>query len=899
MRKWLVVIFLPLLIRGEVYWVYFKDKPNLYNERPLYKVFSKNAIERRKGVREKVFDKYDFPINSSYIKIISSMGGILKTSSSWLNACSFIMDEETAQKVSKLSFVKKVHPVKIFKQKIKTIDIDKRVKTMKIDTAFYGLSYYQLAMFDIPKVHKKGYYGDGVKIGFLDTGIKKNHPAFKSIKLVEEHDFLAPDGIYLFKRGKYECVLDNLFLVDDLNLSQVSDGLYLTFIKDSFPTYPPPKRTQRQGFFTYSKNGKNWKSPQKFTIKEFAKNLRTSSSDTLLFAVWEESDSPASPTRISYALFSYGNLILKGVVSEEGEYPSSHLEKDTIYIAFIKKGWLLLKKGAVKKGEIEWVEDLKIFHFSQGNPMDVKITFYDTWMISVVDMLSSVIYTFTPVQNASISLKGVTAYTLAVYDKKNHLFVGGQKNKGFYLSHFVWENGWVKKEDIILNMDLIEEMEAIPEKMGLILQSFGRIYKVEVKDGNWTQPELISQQDFCYHPSCAVRNNETLITWVYRGDDETDYEEGEDNLSQPYHGTKTLGIVGGDMPFHYVGIAPAASFYMAKTEKVKDINELEYEIQVEEDTWIAGLEWLERKGVDIVSSSLGYSDWYEYEDMDGKTAPVSIAAHLASQRGVIIVNAMGNVTKDRPYMVAPADAEGVISVGGIKPDSTWWGPFNNSVGSAIGPTYDGRLKPELVALADSVMVLNPDPTEYGIIISGGTSFSTAIVTGIFALLLDGHPEWKRQPEKAKQALLLTASNANSPNDTLGYGLPNALKALEFYLPPTKDSFFKDEFVAPYPNPFYLAKHKKIYFPFRLSATSPWVSIFVYSISGKLIFKKELQLAGSSRIPVGRYETTEILEKLGSWWDGKDNRGNNVPSGFYIVVLETISGRDLTKISVLR
>lgn len=229
------------------------------------------------------------------------------------------------------------------------------------------------------------------------------------------------------------------------------------------------------------------------------------------------------------------------------------------------------------------------------------------------------------------------------------------------------------------------------------------------------------------------------------------------------HGTQVLSTIGGYAPGQLVGPAYGARYLLASTEAVT------FENEIEEDWWVAAAEWADSLGVDVISSSLGYLDWYTYEDMDGETAMITRAASMAADRGIVVVNAMGN-EGGAPYekMAAPADAEGVISVGAVDAAG------GRAEFSSIGPTFDGRIKPDVMAMGEGVYTVDPSSIE-GYVRSDGTSFATPLVAGVAALLLEAYPHWT--PEKVQRVLRRTAGQAAVPDTLNGYGIVNAADAL--------------------------------------------------------------------------------------------------------------------------
>ena len=247
-----------------------------------------------------------------------------------------------------------------------------------------------------------------------------------------------------------------------------------------------------------------------------------------------------------------------------------------------------------------------------------------------------------------------------------------------------------------------------------------------------------------------------------------------DAANQDSHGTITMSTVGGYKEGQLVSPAFGASFILAKTEYVPS------ETNIEEDNWVAGIEWEEQNGVDVVSSSLGYSEFdaadasgnpqhsYTKADMNGRIATTSKAAVLAARRGVVVCSAMGNEGQTSwNILTSPADADSIISVGAVNSSGVLAG-F-----SSIGPTADGRTKPDVVALGVSTYSATTSPTSYAF--SSGTSLSTPLVAGAAALVLSAHPEMT--PVQVRDALRNTGSNTGSPNNTIGWGIIDTYKAI--------------------------------------------------------------------------------------------------------------------------
>lgn len=298
------------------------------------------------------------------------------------------------------------------------------------------------------------------------------------------------------------------------------------------------------------------------------------------------------------------------------------------------------------------------------------------------------------------------------------------------------------------------------------------------------------------------------------------------------HGTQTLSAIAAYAPGKLIGPAFGSSYMLGKTE-IGD-----QEIQIEEDHWVAGIEWAERQGADIVSSSLGYIDWYDWSDMDGRTALTTRHADMAVERGMLVFNSAGNDGRDEKpnTLIAPADGRYVLAVGAVD--------FNNrrAAFSSYGPTADGRNKPDLAAPGVGVKVASPANPD-GFTTGNGTSFSCPLAAGAAALLLSAHPGLT--PAQITQALKQTASQADKPDNLLGWGIVNA-GAADAYLSGKYGGEYATTFELDqnYPNPF----NSFTVITYRIPSSSE-VSIDIYDIRGRKIreLEKRIESLHGSRL----------------------------------------------------
>lgn len=260
----------------------------------------------------------------------------------------------------------------------------------------------------------------------------------------------------------------------------------------------------------------------------------------------------------------------------------------------------------------------------------------------------------------------------------------------------------------------------------------------------------------------AIAPDRIIAQYDFINQDSVVQNQTGDPVGQHDHGTATSTTLGAAVDGVLYGPAYECDYLLAKTEI------LDQEIQVEEDYYVAGLEWGERLGADLASSSLGYIDWYRRGQLDGNTAVTTRGVDIAVSEGMVVVTAAGNY--GRSGIIAPADANQVISCGAVHYDSTI------ASFSSRGPTADGRIKPEVDARGVSVACAGTSsPTS--VTLKSGTSLSTPLVAGVAALVIQAHPDWT--PKMVREALMMTASQSAHPDNTYGWGIIDAVAAINY------------------------------------------------------------------------------------------------------------------------
>lgn len=268
---------------------------------------------------------------------------------------------------------------------------------------------------------------------------------------------------------------------------------------------------------------------------------------------------------------------------------------------------------------------------------------------------------------------------------------------------------------------------------------------------------LDTEYDFT-HPSFSRLVSEGRLLEVRNFTGET-----QSNRHGQYVASVAVGYDAGQL----VGPCHGAEVLAATTEVAF------FERNVEEDHFVAGMEWLEREGADIVNVSLGYDFFdegersYGPEQMDGRTAIPSRAAAAAARLGVVVVAAAGNSgSRGASSIGSPADTDTVITAGGVNPDLS---PYTST---SRGPTADGRIKPDVAAQATSVRFASGST---GYSSGSGTSFAAPMTAGVVCQLLQANPDLT--PVQVRNVLRSTAHQSNAPDNLLGWGIVDAEAAV--------------------------------------------------------------------------------------------------------------------------
>ena len=260
--------------------------------------------------------------------------------------------------------------------------------------------------------------------------------------------------------------------------------------------------------------------------------------------------------------------------------------------------------------------------------------------------------------------------------------------------------------------------------------------------------------------------------------------------TQSAHGCSCLSTMAAYVPNTFVGTAPKASYYLIHTEDGRSEN------IIEEYNWVSGAEYADSLGVDVCSTSLGYIDFdmsqwdHPQSHFDGQTAPMSIGAEIAVSRGMVCLIAAGNEGGGwggQCTLGIPADAEHVLTIGAVD------GNGNRAYFSSVGPTYDGRIKPDVMSMGQDTYVAG-----YGTYYNGsGTSFATPVMAGVVTCLRQANPYASVQ--EICDIIRQCGNRVDNPDSQYGYGIPDFSQALQLLSVQDKPEV-QSEIISVYPNP---------------------------------------------------------------------------------------------------
>ncbi len=264
-----------------------------------------------------------------------------------------------------------------------------------------------------------------------------------------------------------------------------------------------------------------------------------------------------------------------------------------------------------------------------------------------------------------------------------------------------------------------------------------------------------------------------------------------DIYQQHTHGMSVLSCMAGNEPSVLLGTAPDASYYLFRSED--DVTEY----PIEEDNWVAAAELADSLGVDVINSSLGYFLFddpamnHSYSDMNGTKNRVTQGANMAFQKGILVFTSAGNEANNPwRHIISPSDGENVIGVGAVDKNGI------RASFSSVGPAYGGAVKPNVAAMGSLTFLITSGGTPG---YSSGTSFSSPVLAGMGACLLQANPY--SDVKLVKKAIEQSASQYNNPDSLLGFGIPNFEKADKYLKLYTAIPLIEKSSWSVSPNPF--------------------------------------------------------------------------------------------------
>ncbi len=315
-----------------------------------------------------------------------------------------------------------------------------------------------------------------------------------------------------------------------------------------------------------------------------------------------------------------------------------------------------------------------------------------------------------------------------------------------------------------------------------------------------------------------------------------------------FHGTVVLSTMAAVIPGRYFGTATQASYHLLRSEAV------DYEHIIEEDNWISAAEYADSAGVDIINTSLGYTEFddstqnHSYLDLDGNTTRIAQASNIAANKGILVVTSAGNKGQsDWKYISTPGDASLALTVGAVDSLGSY-APF-----SSVGPNAAGELKPNVASVGWNCYVVLP--WDEGIVKANGTSFSSPMIAGMAATLWGALPQLSNFEIKA--LIESVGHQFENPDSLMGYGIPDFYRALNQASGISYPINEGIELINLYPNP---TDHH-----FSLNIRSDRdqnISFFMFDLNGKELHREFLAIQyGVNQIQVSEFNFSQGISLI--------------------------------------
>lgn len=312
------------------------------------------------------------------------------------------------------------------------------------------------------------------------------------------------------------------------------------------------------------------------------------------------------------------------------------------------------------------------------------------------------------------------------------------------------------------------------------------------------------------------------------------------------HGTMVLSTMAANIPDTMVGTAPDANYWLFTTENILQ------ETPLEMDHWVMAAEFADSVGAHVINTSLSYRTFdnpqfdYNYSDMDGNTTIITKGADIAASKGILVVASAGNEgSSAQPHIGAPADGDSVLTVGAV----TWQGDY--ALFSSIGPSADGRVKPDVMAQGSPTTLINHQGQTD---INFGTSFSAPIIAGLSACLIEAYPS--SHSEEIANYIRQSAHLYTNPNDSLGYGIPDFQQAFSISIP---QYIVRETEYDVYPNP--VNDHIII----DAKSHKNWqIELRIYDLNGRCVTQQNIQSFDAYRLNLDLKPGVYLLKVSGDF-----------------------------------
>ncbi|MEA3311663.1 MAG: hypothetical protein U9Q76_05540, partial [candidate division WOR-3 bacterium] len=456
-----ILLFASTAFAQGPYWVYLENKGDGRSP-DVMRVHRLTAERRQASMLGAAAGFDDIPLHPRYLRLLELSGARIRARSRWLNAVSVETDSMLLESLQAMPFVKAIEPVAV---EVKELPMNLIQRKEPIDPEHFGSTYTQLALLNVPAVHNLGIFGQGVRIGFLDTGFKRDHTVFRTVRLGGEHDFITGDEIMLWSNGSSEPAVSNYEIVQQPELH----GDWIFFIADSTAL----NATTARVLYAAHRSAGIWSKPLPLSRLTYngmiTRSYAVSANDNLL-VVWESGKKDTVSgfyQNLRWGILSNEIFQEKSTLDENSRNPCFISAGDTSWLFYVKDdSTIRMNKGVWDAGDVNWVGTTEVF--TPGGILDQPkaSVLGDTVIVAALDLTKGALHLARSVdrgQSFSDSIPSPAEKEVVAFDLEGSYLTVAEIDPvsgGFRLASFETSNAGSTWTEFI-HPDVFEVIESV------------------------------------------------------------------------------------------------------------------------------------------------------------------------------------------------------------------------------------------------------------------------------------------------------------------------------------------------------------------------------------------------------------------------------------------------------